>query len=76
MLSLMYLISADKETMEGFVYDELLNHTGSSQIAYKSDMRDGTEGLYIHVNDNYRKSFVEACNAYGVTIRWNEKEAA
>ena len=72
----LYLISADRETMKEFVYAELTNHTEEVRIAYKNDMRDGSEGLYLRIGEHYEKWFLKACNAYGVTIRWFEKEAA
>lgn len=76
MKSKLYLISADRETMKEFVYGELIHHTASSQFSNQTEMRDGTDGLYIHINENYENAFIRACDAYGVTIRWNEKAAA
>lgn len=72
----LYLISAPREDMMMFVYDELLNHTASSHIQYKTGMNDGTYGIYIKVGEHYEKYFLEACRVYGIKIRWKEAEAA
>ena len=72
----LYLISGLREDLMMFVYDELLNHTASSQIQYKTGMNDGTYGIYVKVDKHYEKHFLQACNVYGIVIRWKEAEAA
>lgn len=68
-----YIVSADKEALKEFIYEELLNHT-SSPIAQKYDTIDGTYGLLIHVTDHYEPFFIQACAAYGIKIMWHATE--
>lgn len=71
----LYLISGVREYLMAMIYDEIIGHQ-SFEIQHRTEMMDGTDGLYIKVDKKSDGYFKTVCRAYNVTIRFTREEAA